>query len=271
MEHETNKRYFKEFIIVNLKKLNAYSLVKRIKDKIFTFLREELSFNEDMFKLYRYFVKKNDLCFDVGAALGNRTNIFLKLGARKVVAIEPLPYHLKSLVKRYANDPRVIIENIGLGDREKEADFFISPSATFLSTFDKDMVKDVKSNPQMKNVEWKGVKKVRMDTLDNLIKKYGVPDFIKIDVEGFEPQVFKGLSRPIKNLSFEYQTRFKDRAIFCINRLNSLGKYEFNYSVQESMKLSSDKWLDVKQIVSIIKEIPEHTYFGDIYARLKNK
>jgi len=259
---------FKQFIIRALKSLSLYPSVKRVKDGLFTILRERLSFNQDMLKLYTSFVKEGDLCFDVGAALGNRTNIFLKLGARKVVAVEPLPYHIKKLVKRYSGNHRVSIEKMGLGDKKTQADFFISPSATFLSTFDKDMVKDVKSNPQMKNVEWKGVEKVNIDTLDNLIKKYGAPDFVKIDVEGFEPLVFKGLSCPIKKLSFEYQPRFMNRAIFCIKRLNRLGKYKFNYSIRESMRLSSDKWLSSKEMIALLKDIPESIYFGDVYAKL---
>jgi hypothetical protein len=40
-------------------------------------------------------------------------------------------------------------------------------------------------------------------TLDLLIEKYGVPDFIKIDVEGFEEKVLHGLSQRISFLSFE--------------------------------------------------------------------
>jgi hypothetical protein len=40
-------------------------------------------------------------------------------------------------------------------------------------------------------------------TLDLLIEKYGLPVFIKIDVEGFEEKVLQGLSRKIPFLSFE--------------------------------------------------------------------
>ena len=51
-------------------------------------------------KFYSQFIKKGDLVFDVGANLGNRTKIFLKLGAR-VVAIEPQPFCMSRLKSFY--------------------------------------------------------------------------------------------------------------------------------------------------------------------------
>ena len=41
-------------------------------------------------------------------------------------------------------------------------------------------------------------------TLDTLALKYGVPDLIKIDVEGAEWQVFKGLSSKMGTIAFEW-------------------------------------------------------------------
>ena len=43
--------------------------------------------------------------------------------------------------------------------------------------------------------------------LDKAIEQYGVPAFCKIDVEGFEAEVLKGLSHPISTLILEYHTR----------------------------------------------------------------
>ena len=38
--------------------------------------------------LYRQFIRKGDLCIDVGANIGDKTDLFLRLGA-SVIAIEP--------------------------------------------------------------------------------------------------------------------------------------------------------------------------------------
>lgn len=45
--------------------------------------------------------------------------------------------------------------------------------------------------------------KVQVVTLDDLIKEYGLPKYCKIDVEGFEWKVLKGLTRPIPYVSIE--------------------------------------------------------------------
>lgn len=49
---------------------------------------------------YRQFVKSGDLVFDVGANVGNRTAVFLRLGAR-VVAVEPHASCVAELTNRW--------------------------------------------------------------------------------------------------------------------------------------------------------------------------
>ena len=57
---------------------------------------------------YSPFIKKNDLCFDIGANVGRKTDIFLKLGAR-VIAVEPQPECIHFLQKKYRFDTRVTL------------------------------------------------------------------------------------------------------------------------------------------------------------------
>ena len=52
--------------------------------------------------------------------------------------------------------------------------------------------------------EWADHAVVPVTTLDALIDRYGLPAFCKIDVEGFEEAVVRGLSRPIPSVSFEF-------------------------------------------------------------------
>ena len=48
---------------------------------------------------------------------------------------------------------------------------------------------------------------VSLSTLDFQIKKHGTPDFVKIDVEGFESAVLKGLTRPDEKTVFFVEVR----------------------------------------------------------------
>ena len=74
--------------------------------------KEFLDYNESKetqkkrLSFYRNFISENDLVFDVGANVGNRTRIFVKLGAR-VIAIEPQLKQAKHLQKKFnKNRPR---------------------------------------------------------------------------------------------------------------------------------------------------------------------
>jgi FkbM family methyltransferase len=64
-------------------------------------------------------------------------------------------------------------------------------------------------------------------TLDDLIKKHGTPDFIKIDVEGYEQEVVSGLSKSVSLLGLEWHEEDYDSVVNSVNHLISLGFKEF--------------------------------------------
>lgn len=253
----------KKFLFILLQKLDLFDFLKIIKDKYFRFGASKREF-EKRVNFYSQFISNGDLCFDVGANYGNRTEAFLELGA-KVVAIEPQPKPLRFLKRRFKD--RVTIVDKALGEIEGTVSLFIS-SSTSLTSASKEWVDKV-SNGRFSKASWNDQILVPLTTLDQLIKKYGKPEFCKIDVEGYEFEVIKGLSDSIHIISFEYTIpEFTDKAIMCIDHLNSIGKIECNYSVGETLKLALDYWSEPEKFISLFNQLHLNGIIdGDIYVR----
>lgn len=219
---------------------------------------------------YSQLVTAGDIYFDVGANYGNRVSVMLSLGC-KIIAIEPQKNCYRFLERTYGSNINLVKKAVG--EKEQLKQFYISDSHT-ISTFSKEWIDAVKASGRFKDQQWNKTETVEMTTLDSLIKQYGKPFFIKIDVEGYELEVLKGLSTPINCISIEYTVPEQtDRSIQCIEYLQSVykeQKIECNYSVSESMEWANKSWLPATEMIELIrKEEFIRTEFGDIYIRLK--
>jgi hypothetical protein len=137
-----------------------------------------------------------------------------------------------------------------------------------VSTLSAPWVRRVAVEPGFRGVRWRDGGEVAIATLDDLIQRFGEPDFVKVDVEGFELEVLRGLSRPVPALSFEYLAAAGDLALACVDRLATLGDYRFNWSPGESHRLASARWLDAAGMRSVLGGLPPAAGSGDVYARL---
>lgn len=220
---------------------------------------------------YSQLVHQGDLYFDVGANYGNRIEIMLKLGCR-ILAIEPQEQCYKFLKTKYGSKIKIVRK--GLGEKEEQKEIFISDAHT-VSSFSKDWIDAVKKSGRFKDQEWNRKELVGMTTLDKLIEEYGQPRFIKIDVEGYELEVLKGLNTPIGCISIEYTVPEQtDKAIDCIDYIKKISKdriVECNYSVNETMEWAMEAWKSCDDMIEYIQtQAFIQTGFGDIYLRLKS-
>jgi len=218
-----------------------------------------------MMSLYQKWVKPGGLVFDIGANVGNRIDLFLELGA-KVVAVEPQQECVKILQTKFRD--KINIENIGLSHSEGLLKFHIADEST-ISSFSEEFISKTGAN-RFKRNKWKETIEVPVSTFDKLIEKYGVPDFSKIDVEGFELEVLKGLNQKIPALSFEYCVpEMSEKLYECLQRLNAMDPTaSYNYSIGETFVLASDKWYSFPEFLVLVKERSFHkSLFGDIYTQ----
>lgn len=218
-------------------------------------------------RFYSQFVLPGSLVFDVGAHLGNRVRAFRSLDAR-VIALEPQKSCELVLRRLYGGDPRVETVAEAVGAEAGEAELRIAPENPTMSTLSTTFISRIREHYPEQNIRWDRKETVRVSTLDELIRRYGEPDFVKIDVEGFEPEVLKGVSRPVPALSFEFLPAAKEGALECLHLLEELGEYEYNYSLRERMRLELNGWTDVAGMRSRLEGMKPGESSGDVYARL---
>ncbi len=217
-------------------------------------------------RIYRQFVGPDSLCFDVGSHIGNRVACWRYLGAR-VVAIEPHEDCARLLRWLYGNDAGVTVIEAGLGRSKGSATLLVDERNPTLSTLSPEWALAIAGSERFSGIRFEAQSLVSITTLDDLIETHGLPDFVKIDVEGSEHEVLAGLSRAVPALSFECLPEAKGAALKCIDHLEQLGAYEYNYSRGESHRLNAPKWLGAAGARRFIAGLEARMGSGDIYAR----
>lgn len=218
-------------------------------------------------RLYSQFVRPGDLAFDVGAHLGDRTWALRALGCR-VVAVEPQPLPARFLGWLYGGAPEVVLEDCALGAEPGQADLLVSRRHPTVSSLSGDWVAQAGASDGFRAVAWDRRAAVRVDTLDALIARHGPPAFCKIDVEGFECQVLRGLTRPIPTLSFEFLAARPDLTLKCLAEAARIAPYLCNIAYGESLRLVLPRWLEIGDFRTVIGSLPAGIASGDIYLRL---
>lgn len=219
-----------------------------------------------MARFYAQWIQPGDLCFDIGAHVGNRIAVWRRLGAR-VVAVEPQPHCMQLLRRLYGRTPEVTLVEQAVGAAPGTQTMLVSEGNPTVSTLSPDWIHAVQQVDSFAAVRWDSTVTVAVTTLDDLIDRYGEPAFCKIDVEGFELEVLAGLTRPLAALSFETIPAVPDLALGCLERLAALGNYTYNWSPGEQHRWQSARWLDPDEMADLLRQMPPGGPSGDIYAR----
>jgi FkbM family methyltransferase len=170
------------------------------------------------------------------------------------------------LQRRFGANARVVLVNEALGREPGKAEMFVSDAHT-ISSMSPEWVGRVRASGRFGAHAWEERTSVATTTLDALIDRHGEPVFCKVDVEGYEAEVLAGLSRSLRNLSFEFTPEFGEGTVACVQRLCDLGPTAFNYSIGDSGELALPEWVPGEELVRVLAAIGPDGPFGDVYAR----
>lgn len=158
-----------------------------ITGNIYTGLHE---FNDMAFLLH--FLRPNDIFFDIGANVGSYTLLASGVCKAKTIAIEAS-----------ANTAVITNKNMGLNRLQDKATLINAAAGAKagVRTFSKneDTTNHIISPDESQNTEVETVNVISVDSLTVKDK----PALIKIDVEGFETEVLKGMNNTLKQESLK--------------------------------------------------------------------
>ena len=232
-----------------LKRINVYYALKysrlfRLYERVFK--PQVIAQHNKEVSLYKGFLHSPALIFDVGAYDGHKTAAFAEISS-KVVSCEPDPDSFKILAARFrSNKKKVQLLNCAVYDKEGEAVLQRNVKGSAFNTLNTEWT-DILQRDE--GERW--TEKIKFDqsisvpakttTLDHMIEQFGLPDFIKIDVEGSELQVMRGLTKKIRAISFEcLLPEFKAQLLEILSKLLSLdSSYRFNVIYSEELILPS--------------------------------
>ena len=167
-------------------------------------------------RIIKFLSKKNltniETLFDVGGHKGESINLFLSnMKVKKIISFEASPINYRFLKKsrdyysKKFNKTEILLENIALGSENKEIDFkqFDESSSSTLNDINE---KSAYFKRKFNLLDFFSKKKkyqilkIKIETLDNYMDLNNINkiSFLKIDTEGYEYEILKGLKKKIQ-------------------------------------------------------------------------
>ncbi|MEO6668013.1 MAG: FkbM family methyltransferase [Ferruginibacter sp.] len=204
---------------------------------------------KEMNELSAFYHKQLDekhptLVFDIGANVGDHSNIFSKI-AKRLVCVEPDDLNNDILRARFGRNKNITIIKKAVAEKEGTSVFYMEAAGSALNTLSSKWVNVLEESEDSRFGEghkFNTSKKVAITTLDKLINEYGKPDYIKIDVEGFEKEVVSTLREKISIISFECNLpEFLDETITIVEHLLSINNNaQFNLLREKDFELENN-------------------------------
>jgi FkbM family methyltransferase len=208
-------------------------------------------------KCYNY-----TMLFDIGSNIGNWSLANVNL-CNKIICVEASPITFKKLVKNCKHD-KIILLNYAVCNNENDITFYQADNDV-LSTINKDWLTNNSSrfcNTKYKEIICKTI------TIDKLIQQYGLPDLIKIDVEGGEYECILSLTQKIP-LCFEWASEVNNITFNCIDYLFKMNykQYYIQYSDNYTFRPNDNDYYDIDTIKTKLSNTIPKVDWGMIWCK----
>jgi FkbM family methyltransferase len=193
------------------------------------------------------------LYFDIGANVGNWTLSNINT-ADKIITIEASPITFEKLKLACKND-KISLLNYAVCNNNGNDIVFYHADCDTISTLNKDWL--TSSNSRFNNFRYTEIT-CKTITIDKLIELYGVPDLIKIDVEGGEFDCVSSLNRKVDTLCFEWASETNNITFKCLDHLFSLGFNKFYLQDKDDYTFRPIAYYSINDIKSkLMQTIPK--------------
>ena len=112
-------------------------------------------------------------------------------------------------------------------------------------------------------------KKIKCKTIkiDALIQQYGVPELIKIDVEGGEFECISSLTQKVNQICFEWASETNDITLNCIDHLVKLGFTFFSIQFEDKYTYRPTTYNDANAIKTHLLQTTPKKEWGMVWAK----
>ncbi len=183
----------KNKIIQYLKYLNGLRRITRVlgfNPFIYKIFYGNYSYEENFDAFFSNKILTGFTVYDIGANIGHYSTLYSKLVGEngKVFAFEPSLKNFQILLEKCNTGSNKNLFSINAGIGSTNSKLFIQQGQD-----------DIGATSKMSQYENGNGNWIQVFTLNSIVSTYGIPNAIKIDVEGFELEVLQGADKILKN------------------------------------------------------------------------
>jgi FkbM family methyltransferase len=197
--------------------------------------------------------------FDIGANVGDKTEIFIAAGAKQVLLVEPDPHWRRIHEWRFGGDARVFVRPAAVTDESGSVALNRFGPGSPLNTLEKKWVDALETGAgRFDPREIDDIATVEAVTYDQLVSEYGEPDYTKVDVEGHEAVVLSGMTQWPRLLSLEFNLpEFATEMAACVKMATRNNpECRFNFVVDCGEGFASPEWMTAFRLSEILTACP---------------